>query len=112
MRQTVPPPVLPSKKKKLAMGGSRPPSALRMSCASIPPTIAHTGENSWPAVVDIDLEVPCNWIVEAKFPGYTYSIRERGTLLRTCLLTSPDSSKELAVASNSSACVMSSGSCL
>ena len=30
-RQTVPPPVLPSKTKKFAIGGSRPPSAFKMS---------------------------------------------------------------------------------
>ena len=59
-RQTVPPPVFPSNMKKLAIGGSRPPSAFRMSCANIPPTIAHTGENSCLAVVDNDLEIQFN----------------------------------------------------
>lgn len=57
IRITVPPPVLPSKTKKFAIGGSRAARALRISCANIPPTIAQTGENSWAAVVDIDLDV-------------------------------------------------------
>jgi hypothetical protein len=52
IRQTVPLPVVPSKAKKLAMGGSRAANALRMSCASIPPSTAQTGENSCRAVVD------------------------------------------------------------
>ena len=53
---TVPAPTLPSKVKKLAMGGSRPAKALRMSCARNPPMIAQTGENSCIAVVEMDLE--------------------------------------------------------
>jgi len=73
-RQTVPPPVFPSNTKKLAIGGSRPPSAFRMSCANIPPTIAHTGENSWPAVVDSDLEI------QIQFKTYSVKRRIRRTL--------------------------------
>ena len=57
MRQTAPPPVLPSNAKKFAMGGSRAARALRMSCASIPPTTAHTGESSYGAVVAIVLPI-------------------------------------------------------
>jgi len=55
MRTVVPLPVFPSKVNRLAIGGSRPPKALRMSCPSIPPTIAQTGENSWLAMVASDL---------------------------------------------------------
>ena len=47
---TVPAPVLPSNVKKFAMGASRAPSVLSISWASIPPTIAHTGESSCEAV--------------------------------------------------------------
>ena len=46
IRQTVPLPLVPSNTKKLAIGASRAVSAFRMSCASIPPTTAHTGANS------------------------------------------------------------------
>lgn len=56
IRVTVPPPVLPSNAKKLAIGGSRAANALRISCASMPPTMAQTGENSWAAVVANVLE--------------------------------------------------------
>lgn len=52
MRTTVPPPVLPSNVKKFAIGGSRAARAFNMSCASMPPTTAHTGESSCAAVVD------------------------------------------------------------
>ncbi len=52
MRHTVPPPVLPSKAKKFAIGDSRAASALRISCANIPPTTAQTGDSSCAAVVD------------------------------------------------------------
>ena len=48
---TVPPPRLPSNVKKFAIGGSRAASALRMSCASSPPTTAQTGDISCAAVV-------------------------------------------------------------
>jgi len=54
-RQTVPPPVFPSKAKKFAIGGSRPPRALRMSCPRKPPIIAQTGLNSWLAPFTSDL---------------------------------------------------------
>lgn len=52
---TVAPPVFPSKVKKLAIGGSRAASVLRISWANIPPTMAHTGENSCAAVTATDL---------------------------------------------------------
>ena len=52
---TVPPPRLPSKVKKFAMGDSRAASAFRMSCASMPPMTAHTGEISCTAVIAIVL---------------------------------------------------------
>ena len=55
-RQTVPPPVFPSKVKKFAIGGSRPPRALRMSCPRKPPIIAQTGLNSWLAPFTSDLQ--------------------------------------------------------
>jgi len=93
-RQTVPPPVLPSNTKKLAIGGSRPPSALRISCANIPPTIAHTGENSWLAVVDND------------------SRSSLGALVRTCLFTSASDIREFEMDSSSSVWSRSSGSLL
>lgn len=54
-RHTVPEPVLPSKEKKFAIGGSRAANAFKISWANIPPTTAHTGENSCAAVVDIVL---------------------------------------------------------
>lgn len=54
-QQTVPPPVLPSNIKKLAIGGSRPPKAFSMSCPKTPPTIAQTGLNSCLAPLDNDL---------------------------------------------------------
>ena|ERR1700761_5899530 len=55
MRQTVPAPVLPSNVKKFAIGASRAASVFSISCASIPPTMAQTGENSVFAVSDRDL---------------------------------------------------------
>ena len=57
---TVPPPRLPSKVKKLAMGGSRAARALRMSCARSPPTTAQTGDSSCAAVVAMALHTPAN----------------------------------------------------
>ena len=62
---TVPPPRLPSKVKKLAMGGSRAARALRMSCASRPPTTAQTGESSCAAVVATVLSVESRKIADA-----------------------------------------------
>ena len=56
IRQTVPAPVVPSNTKKLTIGGSRAASALRISCASMPPTTAQTGESSCAAVVARFLE--------------------------------------------------------
>lgn len=55
IRTTLPPPVFPSKVKKLARGASRTPNAFKISCASIPPTTAQMGENSCIAVVTIVL---------------------------------------------------------
>lgn len=46
IRQTVPLPLVPSNTKKLAIGASRAASAFKISCPSIPPITAHTGENS------------------------------------------------------------------
>jgi hypothetical protein len=53
---TDPPPVFPSNVKKLAIGASRAARAFKISCAKIPPTTAHVGENSCAADVLIVLE--------------------------------------------------------
>ena len=112
-RQTVPPPVLPSKTKKFAIGGSRPPSAFKISCPSIPPTIAHTGENSWLAVVDRDLErkgpdLLLEWFTGAR-EKRLYSRRSRGSVVRTCLFTSASEIRLFDMVSSSSVSLMSSG---
>lgn len=52
---TDPLPVFPSNVKKFAIGASRAARAFRMSCANIPPTTAHVGENSCAADVHIVL---------------------------------------------------------
>lgn len=51
-----PPPVVPSNTNRLDIGDSRALNAFKMSCAKTPPTTAQTGENSWAAVVESDLE--------------------------------------------------------
>ena len=56
MQLTDPCPEFPSKTKKLAIGGSVPESAFRISWASKPPTTAQTGENSCKAVVHNELQ--------------------------------------------------------
>lgn len=89
IRQTVPPPVVPSNTKKFTIGDSRAASALRMSCASMPPTTAQTGESSCAAVVARDLKK--RQIQEYSSDEYTASTHwtfSRGTLGKACLLTS------------------------
>jgi hypothetical protein len=49
-------PVVPSNTNKLEIGDSRALKAFKMSCANAPPTTAQTGENSWAAAVESDLE--------------------------------------------------------
>jgi len=93
MRTTFPPPVLPSKVKKLARGASRTPNAFKMSCASIPPTTAQTGANSCIAVVTM------------------VSTSTRGIAGNASLLTSALAMREFAIASSSSAYIGSSGRC-
>ena len=55
MQLTDPCPEFPSNTKKLAIGGSVPERALRMSWANMPPTTAQTGENSCEDVVHKEL---------------------------------------------------------
>ena len=85
IRATVAPPIFPSKARKLAIGASRPPRDFNISWPSIPPTMAHTGENSWPAVVERELEGQCELGLTLISP--TYSDRSGGKVVRTCLLT-------------------------
>lgn len=84
--QTVPLPVLPSNTKKFAMGRSRPPSAFKISWASIPPTIAHIGENSKQAVVDKDLQRD-GVFSQMKRLTETHSMRSREAVAKICWFT-------------------------
>jgi hypothetical protein len=62
---TLAPPVDPSKTKKLEIGDSLAPNALRTSCPKNPPTMAQTGLNSCFAVAQSDLWSPdVNGIVQ------------------------------------------------
>lgn len=106
--QTVPEPTLPSKVKKLAMGGSRPAKALRMSCARNPPMMAQTGENSCIAVVERDLEKYERMIMAGMHKAYSKS--SLGTLVMACLFTSASAKRELAVVSSSAVHAVSLGS--
>ncbi len=110
-RQTVPPPVFPSKTKKFATGGSRPPRAFRISWPSTPPIIAQTGLNSCLAPFDNDLRRKSG--VSRVFSVTTeecYLMRSTGSSRKTCLLTSAVEIRVLAMERTSAAELVSLGS--
>lgn len=67
---TVPLLMWPSNTKKFAIGASRAASDLRISCPSIPPTTAQTGENSCAAVVAADLQSVVNLVACKTISGH------------------------------------------
>ena len=114
MRHTEPCPVFPSNTKKFAMGRSRAPSIFRMSWARMPPTMAHTGANSWAATVTIVLftEKVYRYALQIQsLQKKTYSMRSFGTDLMT-LFTSAALNIALAIDSSSAQWLILSGNVL